>query len=383
LTLLKIGDTIVLLQETVGRKDFKGVRKKFYASLAALVIVLSAVLTLNVFNGKSMAALPRDCDNNAIIHCGAATSAELAQKYNENKTGDLKTIYDHYGISAEMIAAGGQMGEAHKDGRITVNGKTVATGGMSIGRQQINGSSKVNVGGREYFQSSNSTAFRSESIAAFVFTDSNGQFVAAILTACANPVGGYPVPPEKPPVPPKKPAPVYKCEGLAATDISRDEYQFTAAAFVSGGATVTGYTFDFGDGKIETVADKTASHKYDKPGEYVATVTVNVTANGEAKTATGPQCQLKVVVTEEPKMCPTNPSLPVDDEGCAPCPIPGKEQYPKDSPECVTETPPVVELPKTGPMDFIGGSLGVGSLIAAASYWYASRRGLLEVWLSR
>lgn len=443
-------------------------KKKFYASLAALVVVLSGILTFNIFNGESLAALPRDCDSNSIINCGAVNQGELTSKYKANATGDLPAIYNHYGISSGMIAAGAPMGEVHKDGRVTLNGETVATGASSIGRKNIfSGSTTMNIGGRTYYNTPNSRAFASESIAAYIFLDKNGEFIAAILTSCGNPVSAVKVP--------KKPAPAYKCDGLAATDISREEYRFTAAASASNGATISGYTFDFGDGKTQTSTGKTISHTYDKPGEYTAKVTANVTVDGQAKTATGPQCQVKVTVSKNPtykctsltartikledrsyafdltydvtggaslvsvdyqfgdgqgrenvsaeeaksvthsyakagtytttatlhfsiggkvvdekcevsistspEVCALNPSLPKDDERCAPCPIPGKEQFPKDSPECVT--PPVAELPHTGPMDFVGAGLGLGSLVAAGYYWYVSRRSLLSAWLER
>lgn len=445
-------------------------KKRFYASLAALVVVLSGVLTFNIFNGESLAALPRDCDGNSIINCGAINQGELTSKYNKNETGDLSAIYNHYGISSGMIAAGAPMGEVHKDGRVTLNGKTVATDGHSIGRKtKFSGSAAMNIGGQTYYNTPNSSAFASESIAAFIFLDKNGEFIAAILTSCGNPVSAVKVK-----VPPK-PVSAYKCDGLAATDISREEYRFTAAASASNGATITGYAFDFGDGKTQTSTDKTISHAYDKPGEYITKVTVNVDVDGQAKTASGPQCELKVTISENPtykctsltartikledrsytfdlaydvtggailksvdyefgdgqgregvsaeeaksvthtyakagtyttaatlhfsvgdkvvdadcqvtistspEMCPINPTLPKDDERCAPCPIPGKEQFPKDSPECVT--PPVAELPHTGPMDFIGASLGMGSLVAAGYYWHVSRRSLLSAWLER
>ena len=61
------------------------------------------------------------------------------------------------------------------------------------------------------------------------------------------------------------------------------------------------------------------------------------------------------------------------------CPIPGKEHLPKDSVDCkevpvTPETPP--ELPKTGITDAVASLIGLGSLIAATTYYIASRRGL-------
>ncbi|MFZ1258467.1 MAG: hypothetical protein WAQ25_03280 [Candidatus Saccharimonas sp.] len=62
------------------------------------------------------------------------------------------------------------------------------------------------------------------------------------------------------------------------------------------------------------------------------------------------------------------------------CPIPGKETLPKDSPNCkttpitpVTPTTPT-ELPHTGVADTVMSVMGLGSLVAATSYYRASRR---------
>ena len=424
------------------------VRKRLYMALAAFAVVLGGVLMLSVFGGTSQAALPRDCDNNAIIKCGAVDVNELKNKYNSQA--DLKNIYAHYGVSAGMLD-GAQMGEVHKDGRVTVGGRTVATGASSIGRQNIfSGSTKINIAGNEYYETPNSSAFRSQSITAFVFLDGNGEFVAAILTSCGNPVRGVKV---------HVPKPSYKCVSLTGDKINRNTYKFTATATAENGATIVGYRYDFGDGKSETSQSNIINHTYAQPGEYVAKVVVDVKVGDQIKQVTDNKCQVKVPVKSEAayacesltarvikkedrsyafdlkyttsgdatlqkvdfdfgdgqgrqgvtpdqlgsvthaypssgsytakatlyfqtgeegqavktddcqvaieigqEMCPHNPSLPVGDARCAPA---------------------VPELPKTGPMDFISGGLGIGALVASAGYWYASRRGLLDAWLSR
>jgi PKD repeat protein len=437
--------------------------RKFYLSLVSLAVVLGGILFLNVFNGTSSAALPRDCDANSIIYCGAGDAGELAQKYNENKTGDLATIYNSYGISGAMITGGtGKMGEVRKDGTVVVNGEVVATDAMSIGRQHMAGSTPKTIGGKTYYDSPPSTSFRSNSIAAFVFFDANGQFKAAIITSCGNPVTGKP-----------KPKPAYKCDNLVPAAVTRTKYTFTANATATGGAQIVNYSFDFGDGTTETTTNKTIEHTYASAGNYTAKVTVNVKVGNETKPANGPQCQApvkikelqakcdslgiraislekrqyefdlaytvsegatltsvdydfgdgttqtglsaddaktvehtyakagnykttatlhfnvdgtvkdvncEVSVTTSPEMCPINPTVPKGDVRCTPCDVPGKEQYPKDSPLCAT---PPAELPKTGPTEMIFGGLGVSSVIAAGYYWFGSRRNLAETLLGR
>jgi PKD repeat protein len=436
---------------------------KFTMSLAGLAVAISGILLFNYLGADSNAALPRDCDNNSIIYCGGITPETLAQRYNDNKPGDLDNIYSAYGLSSfDMNHAGtaAKMGEVHKDGRVTVGGVTVATDARSIGREYAAGSANKYIDGVKYFERAPSISFARESIVAYVFLDANGDFRAAVLTSCGNPVtakkpvykcdsltknkisrtkydftstatakdgatiasynydfgdgqkttsgsatisheyskpGTYTVKMsvnisvygttktvtgaqcetqvvvETPP-----PTPVYSCDQLTFDKISRLQYEFTGKATAEGGANITGYTIDYGDGNSEAIANPTAvKHTYDKDGTYAAKLSVNVKVNGTDKTVTSAACEVKVTVSP-PEEC--KPGIPVGDERCTPCEVPGKEQYPKNSPMCVTT---VTELPHTGPMDFVGGALGLGSLVAAGYYYFASRRGLMAELLKR
>jgi hypothetical protein len=352
-------------------------------SLAGLAVLLGGLLTVSVFNGTSQAALPRNCDNNSIIYCGAVDVNELTQKYNENKTGDLAAIYSAYGINAASFGSA-KMGEVRKDGTVVVNGEVVATNAYSIGRQNIAGSTPKTIGGKTYYNSPNSTAFLSNSIAAFVFFNADGTFKSFIITSCANPGDATPKPPkEKPPVEKPKP-PVYKCDALSMRMLSGEQrrYAFDLAYTAQNGAVLKTVDYDFGDGTgQEGVAPenaKTVEHTYAKAGTYTTTATLHFSVENTVKDA-----KCKVTITTSPEMCPLNPTLPKDDERCAPCPIPGKEQFAKDSPYCVTPpvTPP--ELPKTGPMDFVAGGVAMSSLLLASYYWFLSRRDIATALISR
>jgi LPXTG-motif cell wall-anchored protein len=364
--------------------------KRFYASLTAVAVVVSAIVFFGVLSTDSKAALPVDCDNNSIIKCGGVTAGELASKYTKNETGDLPAIYQSYGISAsEMTHADtmAKMGEVRKDGTVVVNGEVVATDATSIGRQNIfSGSTTKSIGGKTFYDTPPSRSFARDSIVAYVFFDQNGDFKAAVLTSCGNPVSGKPKP---------KPKPVYVCNGLVAAPISRTEYGFTGSASASGGATIASYTFDFGDGSSQTVTNPNdVKHTYAKEGSYTITLTVSVKANGQDKTVTSAKCATKITITPEeckpgipvgderctdkPKEC--KPGIPEGDARCTPCDVPGKEQYPKNSDQCAV-TP--VELPHTGTTDVIFGGIGLSAMIGAVSYWFASRRGLLQALLSR
>lgn len=94
--------------------------------------------------------------------------------------------------------------------------------------------------------------------------------------------------------------PVFKCESLSATKLSRTQFRFDAAATAEN-ATIRSYTFNFGDGNSQTVdtSAKAASVTHTYSGEarsYTAQVTITM---ADGKTATGPACKTTVKVEEK------------------------------------------------------------------------------------
>lgn len=175
--------------------------------------------------------------------------------------------------------------------------------------------------------------------------------------------------------------PVYSCDALTFSKISRTEFSFTGKATAAGGASIVDYTFNFGDGTTpQTVTNPTAvKHTYAKDGTYTAQMSVRVKVGNEEKVVNGENCKVKVPVTAEE----CKPGIPVGDDRCkeeckpgipvgdarcvdTPC-VPGKDA-------ACTETPK--ELPKTGSEDGLLALVGAGSLIAALGYYIASRRAL-------
>ncbi len=129
----------------------------------------------------------RDCDSNAVMNCGALTTRELQQKY---KNKGVAQIYSHFGITAQDIADSDTTavaGRVYKDGTVRVAGTVVATDAVTAGRENIAGSTKVNVDGVTFYKRAPKVSFRIESIAAFVIMK-DGAFKSAILAACGNPV---------------------------------------------------------------------------------------------------------------------------------------------------------------------------------------------------
>lgn len=329
--------------------------------MIAAVIACGALLGITP---PSASAATRYCDTNSIIRCGALTAPELQQKYAANE-GDLQAIFAHYGITSTMIAEAGsaKMGTVTKSGDVIVDGKVIATAAQSVGRHTTSGSTAVQIGNTTVYQRATSNVFIDEQQSAFVFLDNEGQFKVAIITSCGNPVVATPTP--KP-----KPQPVYACDSLTASKIDRVTYRFTPKASATN-ATVTKYIINFGDGTTETVAasQTTVNHTYSKAGNYSTRLTAVFDVEGRERTDSGASCQVSISVDTEP------------------CPLPGKEAYPKDSPNCKEDTPPVTPpqppLPSTGPMDFLGGTIAVGSLTAAGYYWQSSRRQLIDRFLNR
>lgn len=133
------------------------------------------------------------CDPNAVICGGAASKTELANKIQNGDgrhTGaQLQASFRARGFTVNQInSADTVMGQVGKDGRVTVNGKVVATGAESVGRQNLPGSTKT--GGM--WQRPTSVSFQSDSLPAFVYMP-GGQFKWAIITSCGNMVFAHPV----------------------------------------------------------------------------------------------------------------------------------------------------------------------------------------------
>jgi PKD repeat protein len=422
------------------------------------------VLGLVVFGGLGLyqhtqaQALTRDCDDNAIMTCGADTPEEFASKYDQNAQGDLPAIYGHYWIPRDLQVVEGQ---SFKDNTVRVNGRIVADNAQSIGRQQLNGEHPISIAGKTYYEGPNSTSFANDGLPTFVALDAQGNFKYAVIKGCGNPIYAHPV------APPPAPTPSYSCDMLTVDKITTTKQRFTAKATVANGAEIAGYKFDFGDGSVQESDAATVDHEYSQPGTYTAKVTVKVKVNGQIVEANGANCAKQVVIEQPPavacesiqatirnrtsvdvtinktsvnatykgatvdygdgtsnqitgttdshtyakestytikatlqfdingsvtsKTCQTTvtitpeeckPGIPAGDVRCNPCQIPGKENLPANSPQCVQ--PPVQELPTTGSTGgLVGAGFGLGSVIIAASFYITSRRDLITALLSR
>jgi hypothetical protein len=337
---------------------------KLKALFATLLIAVVGFVGYAAVSGDNASAESVECGDNAIIRCGAMTSGELKKKYADNDRG-LKAIYSYYNIDASDIANSGsaKIGYVHTNGDVTVNGKVVATNANTVGRSAALGGKKVNANGHTVYEGPDRLK---STLSAFVFYNSDGSFKSAVLRVCGNPVKA------KPPV--KPPVPVYSCDLLSATKLSRTEYEFVTKATAKNGASIKNYSYAFGDGSSTTTGSSTR-HSYVKDGTYTATVTVNMTVNGSVKAVTSETCKATVTVSPTPvtplTYCDTDTKKIVENV----MPNDVKPSYTTDLSKC-KEPPVVPELPETGINEVIGGGFGAGALTLASYYYYASRRML-------
>lgn len=225
-----------------------------------------------------------NCGTSAVVKCGAYSNSVLQSRIKP----DARALYGRLGISANVSSA--KHGIVYPSGDVKVNGKTVATHAMTFGRVKRNASdTAVRAGGTTFYKHTIRGAAIARPVEAFVFLNKNGQFTGAVIKMCGNPVVARNVVPNPP-------APVAACKNLTQKVISRTERQFTTTASVANGATISGYSYNFGDGK-STSGGKTVNHNYSAPGNYTAKVTVK-TSIGDR---TGTQCQVAVKI-EEPKV---------------------------------------------------------------------------------
>ncbi len=131
--------------------------------------------------------------------------------------------------------------------------------------------------------------------------------------------------------------PIYSCDMLNKAFESGRTYRFTTDTTAEGGATVKQYNYDIvGNNNyhataISNKANGQYDHTFPAPGDYVVTVSADFNVNGQVKSNTSNACKVSINIPKEN------------------CKVPGKEQFPPNSPECKEVT-----LVNTGPGDVLG-----------------------------
>jgi hypothetical protein len=210
--------------------------KKFFTLCLAVFFVVPMLLIslTGSHRGQALTIVsPRDCDDNAVIRCGALNFTELS---NRSSQSGAAQIYAAFGISSQDLA---NMSSTAIEGTVTNNNNVwinrssgmcpdidksslntqnqqavqnnssmclVATNAMTAGRQYMSGSTMATSSGVTYFRRPPSVSFQSPSLPAFVVM-TNGRFNYAIIASCGNPVTATPVSVTPAPAPQPKPAP--------------------------------------------------------------------------------------------------------------------------------------------------------------------------------
>ena len=242
------------------------------------------------------------------VDCSTQTDtvSKFKSVYNSNKSGhsaspsvkkdytDIKTIYNWAGASQSMIDglnnSNTKFGTLYKDGRVTVNGETVATDASVTAR--FNGGKGFSHVTSNIYARKTTTNFAQSSAKVLVVYKANGQVAFAVMVDCGNAIKVTPKPPKE------EPKPSLTCDQLIFNSRGTDNKSFTFTAKATAkNTTITGYDFAFGDGQTKTVATSASTakvdHDYAKAGTYTATVKVD---GKDKKDVTSSNCSVKVTI---------------------------------------------------------------------------------------
>lgn len=175
----------------------KHLSKKIIA-VGVVVAAVSGLMALKTASADVSVSTPVDCDTNAVIRCGATSTATLVSKYTSgdgvNSAASIHNIYSAFGITSTEVTGmrtTAVAGTVTKSGEVFANGELVATGAVTAGRGFIPGSTKVVFNGTTFYKRAPSVSFRSASLQAYVVMV-NGKFSHAVLASCGNPVNATP-----------------------------------------------------------------------------------------------------------------------------------------------------------------------------------------------
>lgn len=274
---------------------------------SAFIVALVAAAGLGFATKQfTSAAMARDCDNNAIMRCGADDIKEFVAdaKANNGRTqkvqSDIQTIYNHYGLSASeytRFEQTAQQGTVYNDGRVVVGNQTVMTGASSLGRQSFGNPARkaTPINGKTYYSSTVKESFSKgvTSLPVMVMFDSKGQVEFIAMNACGNPVWGNKVTPE------------YSCKTLNQTAVAgkANTYRYTTTVGTMKNATINKIVYNFGDGSApvtKTSPTDAVEHTFTKSSTVSVTVYFNLPGKTVAAATVVANCKKVVKVTPPP-----------------------------------------------------------------------------------
>lgn len=272
--------------------------RKFRSKTILTAAAVLSICTLGLIGAgqvNASASYVQECDDNAIMRCGAGTPASFITNAKANKPSDLQGVYAASGLSTSeysRFAKTAQVGTVYKSsGKIVVDGQTVINDVWSFGRQTRAHQWVHKINGKTYYASYSKDMMTVPSTPVMVMFDKTGTVEFATMNACGNPMMG------------KKVTPTYSCDLLQKTAVSgkKDTYSFTTKASASNNAKVAKFVYNFGDGTTATTTSgsKAVEHTFKKPGDYNVTVTVTVNLPGSnTATVTSAKCKTTVTVPQ-------------------------------------------------------------------------------------
>ncbi|HET7320790.1 MAG TPA: hypothetical protein VFI84_04395 [Candidatus Saccharimonadales bacterium] len=342
-------------------RKFRLIIRRAIASAAVLPLLMFPTMAGALSAGGDKTV---NCDDNAVLYCGALSSDNLIHKYDngdgKNSAQSIHDIYSYtkFGITSTEVHAIGSTavaGTVTKTGNVIVGGKVVATNAMTAGRQQLSGGTKTSSGGTTFYVRSPSVSFTQDTLDAYVVMK-NGAFQFAILSSCGNPVAATPVKPKTTTPPPAQQPqpqpPVCTNFDIAPTGDTRT-IKVTAFSYNANGAMFKSATIDWGDQAKATLNDTNQvvwqTHQYAQDTTYQVGVVITFSQNGQdVQTAPVAACEKKV------------------------------EFKPAAQPQVVTvaftQPAPPAALPNTGPGTVAEVFVAVSAAGTIGYYWFARRR---------
>ena len=290
--------------------------------MGIIAIAIATTASLIVFAQTSAG----DCDDNAVIRCGASSPAAVQQAYNQ--TAHVRKIFSCMGISQNDVANlpnTAVKGYVTRGGDVYANGDLVATGALTGGRQNISGSKdRTQECGTSFFERSPNVSFASGvgQLPALVSLNQNGVFQFAVITSCGNPVTAVAVKPKPTPKPKPQQPPAPKCTNLdiAQTGTDNRSVKITDFQYDANGSNFNYATLQWGDTqttrvtKSNNVIGQTHSYpKLDVDKTYTVSVTIHFTqSDGTAVDVMGHDCQKNITIHTSPKVPPTIAAPPAE-----------------------------------------------------------------------
>lgn len=185
--------------KTLLKRVLKPSKAKIAGVITAAVLAVGVGLSINTLASSPGVSTP-DCNDNAVIYCGASGVSQLVNKYtngdSHNSTSSIHDIFNYFGLSASDVKNmpnDAYPGYVTKSGDVYLNNNDllVATHAISGGRQNIAGSTAVHYGGTDFFVRPPSVSFLDNALSAMVIMK-NGVFQGAVLNSCGNVVKATP-----------------------------------------------------------------------------------------------------------------------------------------------------------------------------------------------